>query len=644
MENKGKFYLTTAIAYASRKPHIGNTYEIILADAVARYKRMCGYDVRFMTGTDEHGQKIEGLAKEAGISPKEYADGVSNEIKRIWDSVGASYDRFIRTTDSDHEKAVADIFKKLYDQGDIYKSEYEGWYCTPCESFFTETQVGEEHKCPDCGAEVKRTKEEAYFLAMSKYADRLLEYIESHPDFIVPESRKKEMVNNFLKPGLQDLCVSRTSFKWGIPVSFDPDHVIYVWVDALCNYITGVGYGVDEKGELYNKYWPADVHIIGKDILRFHTIYWPIILMALGEPLPKQVFGHPWLLFGTDKMSKSKGNVIYADDLVELIGKDGCRHYALSEMPYANDGSITYESVINRYNTDLANNLGNLTKRTVAMTAKYFASVIPTPGEEEELDRELKKEVEDTVKAYFTLMDEYKTAEACAKVFAMLKRGNKYIDETTPWALAKTEDGICRLKTVLYNLLEVIRIGAILLCPIIPDASEKIFASLGTDKKTFDDLLFGTLECGISVHDGDALFARLDEKKTIEALLAKAEEAKKAAEAIAAPEKMPEISIDDFMGIELRCAKIITCEKLKKSKKLLKMTVDLGYEKRQVLSGIANYYTPEELIGKKVTLVCNLKPAKLCGEESQGMILACGEEKPRVLFLDPETPVGERVR
>ncbi len=642
MENKGKFYLTTAIAYASKKPHIGNTYEIILADSIARYKRMCGYDVHFLTGTDEHGQKIEQLANEAGISPKEYVDNVSDIIKKIWSDVGSTEDRFIRTTDDDHEAAVKKIFKKLYDQGDIYKSEYEGWYCTPCESFFTETQVGEEHKCPDCGAPVQKTKEEAYFLAMSKYTDKLLNYIEEHPDFIVPESRKKEMVNNFLKPGLQDLCVSRTSFKWGIPVEFDPDHVIYVWVDALSNYITGLGYSVDEKGELYSKYWPADVHIIGKDILRFHTIYWPIILMALGEPLPKQIFGHPWLLFGTDKMSKSKGNVIYADDLVGLIGQDGCRHYALSEMPYANDGSITYENVINRYNTDLANNLGNLTKRTLAMTAKYFGSTVPTPGEETELDRELKAEISEAVSAYFTLMDGYRTAEACEKIFSMLRRANKYIDETTPWILAKSEETMPRLGTVIYNLLETIRIGAVLLTPIIPSACEKIFSYLGSCPRDFDSLSFGGMRSGDTVVDGEALFARLDEEKAMASLAEKA--AATAAPVIEAPEKLPEITIDQFMETELRSAKILTCEKLKKSKKLLKMTVDLGYEQRQVLSGIAQFYKPEELIGKTVALVTNLKPAKLCGEESNGMILACGEEQPRVLFLDPETPLGERIR
>ncbi len=643
MENKGKFYLTTAIAYASKKPHIGNTYEIILADCIARYKRMCGYDVHFLTGTDEHGQKIEELAKEAGISPKEYVDNISDIIKDIWANVGSTHDRFIRTTDADHEAAIKKIFKKLYDQGDIYKSEYEGWYCTPCESFFTSTQVGDDHKCPDCGAPVKKTKEEAYFLAMSKYADRLLEYIEANPDFIVPESRKKEMVNNFLKPGLQDLCVSRTSFKWGIPVDFDPDHVIYVWVDALCNYITGVGYSVDEKGELYSEYWPADVHIIGKDILRFHTIYWPIILMALGEPLPKQIFGHPWLLFGTDKMSKSKGNVIYADDLVDLIGQDGCRHYALSEMPYANDGSITYENVINRYNTDLANNLGNLTKRTLAMTAKYFGSVVPSPGDEEAVDAELKKEISDAVAAYKTLMDEYKTADACDKIFSMLRRANKYIDETTPWILAKSEETMPRLGTVIYNLLETIRIGATLLTPIIPAACDKIFSYLGDCARDLDSAeAFGKLTVGSTVTDGEALFARLDETKAMADLEAKAAASVQPVQP--APEKLPEITIDQFMQTELRSAKVIACEKLKKSKKLLKLTLDLGYEKRQVLSGIAPYYTPEELIGKIVVVVANLKPAKLCGEDSFGMILACGEESPKVVFLDPETPLGERVR
>ncbi|MBR6534578.1 MAG: methionine--tRNA ligase [Clostridia bacterium] len=640
MENKGKFYLSTAIAYASKKPHIGNTYEVIFADCIARYKRLCGYDVHFLTGTDEHGQKIEDLAKEAGISPKEYVDNVSGIIKELWDGVGASYDRFIRTTDEDHERAVTHIFNKLYEQGDIYKSEYEGWYCVPCESFFTETQL-KDGKCPDCGAEVKKTKEEAYFLAMSRYQERLMKHIEENPDFIVPESRKKEMVNNFLKPGLQDLCVSRSSFKWGIPVEFDQKHVIYVWIDALSNYITGLGYDVNEKGELYKKYWPCDVHIIGKDILRFHTIYWPIVLMALGEPLPKQVFGHPWLLFGQDKMSKSKGNVIYADDLIKHFGADGCRYYVLSEMPYANDGSITYESVITRYNGDLANNLGNLTKRTGAMINKYQGGITRAPGADEDTDAELKAEVKNAVEEYFKLMDEYRTAEAASVIFTMLRRANKYIDETMPWALAKDEANADRLSTVLYNLLECIRIGAVLLTPFMPETSAKIFDLLGTEKRTFDDVQFGALEYGVKITDGDALFNRVDEEKMMQALK---EDAEKSMPKIEKPEPVEQIGIEDFMGVELRTAQIIECEPVPKSDKLLKLQVDLGYEKRQVVSGIAKFYKPNDLIGKKIILVANLKPVKLRGVESNGMILASGEEEVRVIFLDPETPLGERIR
>ncbi len=640
MENKGKFYLSTAIAYASKKPHIGNTYEVIFADCIARYKRLCGYDVHFLTGTDEHGQKIEDLAKEAGISPKEYVDNVSGIIKELWDGVGASYDRFIRTTDEDHERAVTHIFNKLYEQGDIYKSEYEGWYCVPCESFFTETQL-KDGKCPDCGAEVKKTKEEAYFLAMSRYQERLMKHIEENPDFIVPESRKKEMVNNFLKPGLQDLCVSRSSFKWGIPVEFDQKHVIYVWIDALSNYITGLGYDVNEKGELYKKYWPCDVHIIGKDILRFHTIYWPIVLMALGEPLPKQVFGHPWLLFGQDKMSKSKGNVIYADDLIKHFGADGCRYYVLSEMPYANDGSITYESVITRYNSDLANNLGNLTKRTGAMINKYQGGITRAPGSDEGTDAELKAEVKNAVEEYFKLMDEYRTAEAASVIFTMLRRANKYIDETMPWALAKDEANAERLSTVLYNLLECIRIGAVLLTPFMPETSAKIFDLLGTEKRTFDDVQFGALEYGVKITDGDALFNRVDEEKMMQALK---EDAERSMPKIQKPEPVEQIGIEDFMGVELRTAQIIECEPVPKSDKLLKLQVDLGYEKRQVVSGIAKFYKPNDLIGKKIILVANLKPVKLRGVESNGMILASGEEEVRVIFLDPETPLGERIR
>ncbi len=641
MENKGKFYLSTAIAYASKKPHIGNTYEVIFADCIARYKRLCGYDVHFLTGTDEHGQKIEDLAKQEGISPKEYVDKISGIIKDLWDGVGASYDRFIRTTDEDHERAVTHIFNKLYEQGDIYKSEYEGWYCVPCESFFTETQL-KDGKCPDCGAEVKKTKEEAYFLAMSKYQDKLMKHIEENPDFIVPESRKKEMVHNFLKPGLQDLCVSRSSFKWGIPVEFDQKHVIYVWIDALSNYITGLGYDVNEQGELYKKYWPCDVHIIGKDILRFHTIYWPIVLMALGEPLPKQVFGHPWLLFGQDKMSKSKGNVIYADDLIKHFGADGCRYYVLAEMPYANDGSITYESVITRYNSDLANNLGNLTKRTGAMINKYQNGIIIAPGEDEGTDAELKAEVSSAVSEYFKLMDEYKTADAANTIFTMLRRANKYIDETMPWALAKDEAKSARLSTVLYNLLECIRVGAVLLAPFMPETSAKIFSLLGTEKCDFDSVAsFGALEYGIKVTDGDALFNRVDEEKMAQALK---EDAERSMPKIQKPEPVAEIGIEQFMGTELRTAQIIACEPVAKSDKLLKLQVDLGYEQRQVVSGIAKFYKPADLIGKKIILVANLKPVKLRGVDSYGMILASGEEEVRVIFLDESTPLGERIR
>ncbi|MBE6574193.1 MAG: methionine--tRNA ligase [Ruminococcaceae bacterium] len=637
--NKDKFYITTAIAYASRKPHIGNTYEVIMTDAIARYKRMMGYDVFFLTGTDEHGQKIEDLAKEAGIEPQKYVDGVADTIKGIWDMVGASYDKFIRTTDDYHEKAVQHIFKKLYDQGDIYKSEYEGWYCVPCESFFTDTQVVD-GKCPDCGRPVQRMKEEAYFFKMSAYQDRLLKYIEENPGFIEPESRKKEMVNNFLKAGLQDLCVSRTSFKWGVPVTFDDRHVIYVWIDALSNYITALGYDVDEKGELYSKYWPADVHIIGKDILRFHTIYWPIILMALGEPLPKKIFGHPWLLFGADKMSKSRGNTIYADDLVARFGVDGTRHYVLSEMPYNSDGSITYENFIARYNSDLANNLGNLVNRTIAMTKKYFDGVVPARGEVIDLDRELIAAVEEAKASMFKNMDEYKIADAEDAVFTALRRANKYIDETTPWVLAKNEEDKPRLGSVMYNLLETIRVCANLLYPFLPTTSEKILVQLNTECKSLD---FGGMEEGKAVGEAEVLFSRIDEAKMmaeIEAEIAAKAEAQKPVEK---PEGLALINFEDFGKVELRTAQVVECEPIPKAKKLLKLQLDLGYEKRQVVSGIAKFYKPEDLIGKKVVMVANLKPAKLCGVESNGMILASGEETIRVVFLDPETPNGERV-
>ena len=643
--NKEKFYLTTAIAYASRKPHFGNTYEVIMSDAYARYKRQRGYDVRFMTGTDEHGQKIQDLAKEANITPKLYVDKVAAEIKSIWDLMNSSYDHFIRTTDDYHETAVKHIFEKLYNQGDIYKGSYEGWYCTPCESFFTETQLVD-GKCPDCGREVTKTKEEAYFFKMSKYADRLMKYIEDNPDFIQPESRKKEMINNFLKPGLQDLCVSRTSFDWGVPVTFDPKHVTYVWIDALSNYITGLGYDPanEVQPELFQKYWPADVHIIGKDIVRFHTIYWPIMLMALDVPLPKKVFGHPWFNFGADKMSKSRGNVVYADELAGRFGVDGVRYYALSEMPYANDGSITYESIITRYNMDLANNLGNLVSRTIAMTKKYFGGVIPAPCGEEPVDKELKDACANAYTRLCELMDGYRIADALAEVFSMLSRANKYIDETTPWILAKSEETMPRLATVMYNLLEAIRIGAVMLSPFIPATCEEIFKQVNTDLCSYDDIEFGKLKAGVAVGESKILFARIDEK----AMLAEIEKERAAKEAAEKKPEKPEgcaiIGIDKFAEIELRTAEVIACERVPKAKKLLKLQLDLGYETRQVVSGIAKFYEPDDLIGKKVVMVANLAPAKLCGIESNGMILASGEETVRVIFLDKDTPNGERVR
>ena len=646
MKDKGKFYITTAIAYSSRKPHFGNTYEVIMTDALARFKRQVGYDVFFLTGTDEHGQKIENYANEAGISPQDYVDNVSAEIRRIWDLMDASYDKFIRTTDDYHVRSVQHIFKKLYDKGDIYKGYYEGWYCSPCESFFTETQVVD-GKCPDCGAPVSRAQEEAYFFKMSNYADRLMQYIEDHPEFIEPEARKKEMVNNFLKAGLQDLCVSRTSFKWGIPITFDEKHVTYVWIDALSNYITALGYDPDnaEQPELFNKFWPADVHIIGKDILRFHTIYWPIILMALDIPLPKKVFGHPWFNLGADKMSKSKGNVIYADELADIVGVDGVRYYALAEMPYAADGVITYENVLKRYNGDLANNLGNLVNRTVAMTKKYFDGIVPAPGTAEGVDAELLAAVETAKKTSYDCMENYHIADALDAIFTMLRRANKYIDETTPWTLAKDESKHARLGTVLYNLLETIRTAAVLLTPFIPTTAENIFGQLATDRRDYDSIeTFGVLESGKPVGEPAVLFARLDEEKILADVEAKHAAAVAAAKPVEKPEAVPEIGIDAFMGVELRTAQIIACEKIPKAKKLLKLQLDLGYEKRQVVSGMAKFYEPADLIGKKVIVVANLAPAKLCGEESFGMILASGEEQIRVVFLDPETPLGELVR
>ena len=642
-----KFYLTTAIAYASRKPHFGNTYEIIMADAFARFQRRMGKDVFLCTGTDEHGQKIENLANEAGVTPKAYVDKVAGEIKGIWDLMNVDYDYFIRTTDDYHEKAVAKIFKKFYDRGDIYKGYYEGWYCTPCESFFTETQVVD-GKCPDCGRAVSQAREEAYFFKMSNYVDRLIKHIEDNPGFIEPESRKKEMVNNFLKAGLQDLCVSRTSFKWGIPVDFDPKHVVYVWLDALTNYITALGYDPDktfeEQNEKFKKYWPCDVHIIGKDILRFHTIYWPIFLMALGLPLPKKVFGHPWFNFGNDKMSKSKGNVVFADELAEVFGVDGVRYYALSEMPYNSDGSITYESVISRYNNDLANNLGNLVSRTHAMTKKYFDGTVPAPDKTEPIDDELKAAVKNAVSESLRLMDSYRVADSLDEIFSMLRRANKYIDETMPWALAKNEEDRPRLATVIYNLLETIRVGAVLLAPYIPGTADAIFSQLATDKTEFSTVAeFGALEAGKPLGEAFTLFARIDEKKFLEEMEAKRAAAEAALEKIPEPEHEAEIGIDSFGAVELRVAEILECEPVSKAKKLLKLQVDLGYEKRQVVSGIAKFYKPEELIGKKVIIVANLKPAKLCGVDSYGMLLASGEEDVKVVFLDSSAKNGDRV-
>ncbi|MCI5598727.1 MAG: methionine--tRNA ligase [Ruminococcus sp.] len=644
--DKEKFYITTAIAYTSRKPHIGNSYEIVMTDAIARYKRMQGYDVFFCTGTDEHGQKIEEYAKAAGVTPKEYVDKVAGEIKDICDLLNTTYDHFIRTTDEHHEKTVQKIFKKLYDQGDIYKGEYEGLYCTPCESFWTESQLVD-GKCPDCGREVKPAKEEAYFLKLSKYQKQLEDFIEEHPNFIYPESRKKEMVNNFIKPGIQDLCVSRTSFKWGIPVDFDPKHVVYVWIDALSNYITALGYDCGENSDKYRKYWPADVHIIGKDILRFHTIYWPIMLMALGEPLPKQVFAHPWLLFGQDKMSKSRGNVIYADDLVKLIGVDAVRYYLLSEMPYASDGSITYETIFERYNSDLANTIGNLVNRTIAMNNKYFDGVIQEPTAEEVLDFEIKTACTDTVKKVDELLATYRVADALEAIVALAKRCNKYIDETMPWALAKDEEKKARLGTVLYNLLEGIRYIAILLSPFMPETSDKIMEQLNCDNKDYDTLdSFGTIKPGVKVNKAVPLFNRLDSEKLLAEIHAKQEAEAKKNEKKNAPkiEGLAQIGIDDFAKVELRVGEIKACEPIKKSKKLLKLTVFDGEKDRTVASGISPYYKPDELVGKKIVLVANLKPAKLCGVESNGMILAssCGDDV-KVIFLDNEIPAGSKI-
>ena len=649
MSDKGKFYITTAIAYTSRKPHIGNSYEIVLTDAIARYKRMLGYDVFFLTGTDEHGQKIEEYAKEAGVTPKEYVDKVAGEIRAICDSLNTTYDKFIRTTDDYHEKAVQKIFKKLYDKGDIYKGEYEGMYCTPCESFWTESQLDENGCCPDCHREVKKAKEEAYFLKLSKYQKQLEEYIESNENFIYPESRKNEMLNNFIRPGLQDLCVSRTSFKWGIPVTFDEKHVIYVWLDALSNYITALGYDPDGSSDLYKKYWPADVHIIGKDIVRFHTIYWPIMLMALGEPLPKQVYGHPWLLFGEDKMSKSKGNVIYAEDLIEVFGVDAVRYYLLSEMPHASDGSITYATLIERYNSDLANTIGNLVNRTIAMQKKYFDGVIQPNDTAEPLDDEVKALAVKTLADVDKCFNEYKIADSIECILTLARRLNKYIDETMPWALAKDESKKARLGAVLYNLLEGIRYLAILLKPYMPDTAKEILSQLNTDVTDYDSLLsFGGLKAGESVGEPKVLFSRIDSEKLIAELVAKQEEQQKAEKArIEEIQGIAKIGIEDFAKVELKSAEIKACEPVKKAKKLLKLTLDDGSGvDRTVASGIAKWYTPDELVGKKVIVVSNLKPATLCGVESQGMILAAdaGEDAVKVVFLDSSIPNGSKIR
>lgn len=645
MADKGKFYITTAIAYTSRKPHIGNSYEIVLTDSIARYKRLQGYDVFMLTGTDEHGQKIEEYAKAAGVTPKEYVDKVAGEIRGICDLLNTSYDKFIRTTDEYHEKIVQKIFKKLYEQGDIYKGTYEGMYCTPCESFWTESQLVD-GKCPDCGREVKPAKEEAYFLKLSKYQKQLEEFIESNENFIFPEARKKEMLNNFIKPGLQDLCVSRTSFKWGVPVDFDDKHVVYVWIDALSNYITALGYDPDGPSDMYKKYWPADVHIIGKDIVRFHTIYWPIMLMALGEPLPKQVFGHPWLLFGEDKMSKSKGNVIYADDLVNLLGVDAVRYYLLSEMPYASDGSITYETIIERYNSDLANTFGNLVNRTIAMQNKYFDGVICEPTESEPVDEELKKFALDTVAKVDKCFETYRVADAIDAVLNLAKRSNKYIDETAPWVLAKDENKKARLGTVLFNLLEAIRYIAVLLSPFMPETSEKIFEQMNCDVKSYDSLAeFGKTKPGTKVGEAKALFARIDAEKTLADIAAKQAEKPKE-KSIDEIEGLAEISIDDFAKVELRVAEITECEPVKRAKKLLKIIVNDGSNTpRQIVSGIAPWYKPEDLIGKKVVIVANLKPAKLCGEISNGMLLAgdVSEDDVKVLFVN-DMPAGTKLR
>ncbi len=648
---KKPYYITTAIAYTSGKPHIGNTYEVVLADAIARYKRFVGFDVRFQTGTDEHGQKIELKAAEKGVTPKEFVDGTSAEIKRIWDLMNTSYDKFIRTTDEDHERQVQKIFEKLKNQGDIYEGYYDGLYCTPCESFFTESQLVD-GKCPDCGRPVEAKKEKAYFFRMSKYEGRLIDYIERHPEFIQPESRKNEMMNNFLKPGLQDLCVSRTSFKWGIPVESNPKHVIYVWIDALANYITGLGYDLDgHSDKMFEKYWPCDLHLIGKDILRFHTIYWPIMLMALGLPLPKQVFGHPWLLQSDGKMSKSKGNVIYADDLVELFGVDAVRYFVLHEMPFENDGVISYELMVERLNSDLANTLGNLVNRTISMSNKYFDGEVCNKKVNEPVDQDLIDYVLDTRIRVSNCMDKLRVADAMTEIFNLFKRCNKYIDETMPWVLAKDEDKKDRLATVLYNLVESIVIGATLLEAYMPETSEKILTQLNASKRKVNDIVkFGVYKSGTKVTSNpEILFARLD----IEEVLKKVEEMMPEPEpevddnpGIDLEEKKPEITIDDFDKIQLQVGEVIKCEEVPKSKKLLCSQVKIGSEVRQIVSGIKTQFSPEDMVGKKVVVVTNLKPAKLAGVESQGMIL-CAEDadgKLSIVTTEDEMPHGAEIR